>query len=99
MAVPDGVGELPRLGTVGEFTLHAIRRSDLPVKAINEPAHETDEPEPEGTEAIPSEAGRKDDAIGKALAEIARTQESMAKLRLPLWLLVLVAVAILVLHN
>ena len=107
-------GELPRLGTVGEFTLHVIRRSelpvksinepsdrrsDLPVKSINEPSDGADEPEPQAAEATPAGGGRSEDAISNALAEIARSQKSMAKLRLPLWLLVLLALAILLLHK
>ena len=99
VAVPAGVGDLPRLGNIADFKLYVTRRSPLSSWRATQV---TEEPDAVGEQAIADAVplpvhNERDDAT--VLAELTRLQKSIATLRLPMWLLLLVAIAVLVFHH
>ena len=93
--LPSDSKDVPRLGAVGEFKL-AISRRAVP-SAWNTPLLEEVSEEAETVspplEDVPVHVNERDASASPTLVEINRIQHAIGKLRLPLWLLLLCAVA------
>ena len=97
--IPEDLGPLPRLGKVNEAKLYLARRSALAPSNRNTETVEADEQveEPEIEQAQPS-AGDQNRIAAQMLASTGTLQKAVTRLRLPIWLILVVAIAILLFH-
>ena len=99
LVIPEDLGPLPRLGKVNEAKLYLARRSALAPSNRNTETVEADEQveEPEIEQAQPS-AGDQNRIAAQMLASTGTLQKAVTRLRLPIWLILVVAIAILLFH-
>jgi hypothetical protein len=92
VALPEGIEAVPRLGNVASFQLNTSRRTPLaawPLKLNSAVLNDEDEPAP-SRDVDPEES----DNI-RLLRQLDLVQKSIAGLRVPIWLVLIVLVALL----
>jgi hypothetical protein len=99
--LPPNIKDVPRLGEVGEFKLAIARRASLSAwnsRLLEDESHEA-KIKPRPVEDAPDRPHEGEENTSLLLPEIRRLQHAIGALRLPLWLLLLVAIAALLLHK
>ena len=95
--LPTDIADVPRLDRVSGFNLHVMRTSK---GASTNQKEETEDADEAGERELPPPVpdSREINATN-VLAELNLVKKSIAKLRLPMWLLVLVSFAALIFHK
>ncbi|MEQ1717268.1 MAG: hypothetical protein ABL907_15020 [Hyphomicrobium sp.] len=98
VVVPEGVGALPRLGIIGEGRLHVRRLSDLGSSHQSSEKQQLEERLETNAKQPPPRAQDLNESTERILASVSTLQKAVARLRLPIWLLLFAAIAILLSH-